>query len=1422
MDYLEFEDSGTQMGRLCGSDLPGNVYSSGNVLSVKFHTNNKDTFTGFKLQWLAVSGVDQPSLIIKESALDRGSNYKLIGSITTEGSGNGSAVYSFSTAVAPFGGNCNVNPIAGYALRTEFMVSCQGWNANGRGVGEPATDDRLYFRIHLTSNKVTYGRDFFQSTDPVMDSLRLPSGPSETDPIWELLVEIVNEYKEFNTTKIAVQMLQDKSEEGLLESALEIIRAPDIVNDSYVNHKAMAVVKAVSLTINMESDGEGNSLRTEMCKVIESSASLLTHEESVYQISSAIEMVARVPSQLTRNAQARDLTNTIVRSLTNLSSGVLRRMLPGEQPVNISTDGISMLLERTTMEGMAYKTIQLQSGRFSLPSAETMFGDDNYDTVDLKVVDYKRNPFTWDKTSNVRERVISVEIYDDNFNIIAQQNISDDFIFSIDYSKYPKTSTHTSSTEVPAVSTSDEITSVIAMFNVTSHASAVRMYISTSEYSTSTFMIDTKYGEVPEMDHFDFRMIVPGDTVINEEKILTSEGENSNTISTINTPARIIRQDENYEQIAPNTKTYEVFIPTQFTGTYYVQISEFNGLDKPEHSILNRPRQPFTLKIHTATCKYWNEHQERWTPDGCKVDPLSTPEETICYCNHLTNFGVESFYVPINKIDWDVAFANFARLHENPVVFVTICIIIVWYIVLLVFCRRKDKNDRLNWNTTALVGNRSGDHVQYHVTVYTGFTLESGTRSNIYFKLSGEKADSGIRHLKDVFGKLFTSGSVNHFLLTVPKKLGELQYLYIWHDSSGLGDDASWFLNRIVVTDRQNGECFYFLCNQWLAVDKGDGKIDRILTVAAKNGTLDFKNRFDALKRQGLSEDHLWVSLFLRPKRSSFTRVQRLSCCLSMLLAYLISNAMFYKTDSEAEKMNFTWIHFGPIKFSLQQIYIGTISTLVVFPVNMLTVYIFRNTRRTGNRLTIFHKFFNLLKFWKSSSRYSKDDGSSDMTRIEKKNGLMLPYWCLYIAYSIIFLVTLISGFFVIMYSMQWGPEKSSDWLFSCLTSFCESLFLIEPIKVLVLAYLFALMIRNPESTQELQRNKVILKDEDYESFDKVPLNTEEDSPYKPLTSDELKPIKIRRVREKQMMSVFYGIVVYVVFVGLSIILCRYVRDPMTYYLNTHLEDTFIKPHSRFNETEQFECELIGHLETLDFDVGWQSDKPDTNHTNTASPWKHQNSTTVSGIPAWGRYGYYDTNGYVATFPREISELRKLTQSLREEIWIDRFTSVALVEFDLYNPDSKLFASVTYMVEFLGPGGAECMSLQSSFRLLHSVFGENMSYDNYAITVFICWVLRFALGIGLFVSLVRMLIKQRLSFFKLTWNIFDLILVATTFASLTFMVVFEFTTSQIVTDIIKKNDMRKIEKDTTIDKHFAKINEKLDKIEDLLQNFHSI
>jgi ankyrin repeat protein len=66
-----------------------------------------------------------------------------------------------------------------------------------------------------------------------------------------------------------------------------------------------------------------------------------------------------------------------------------------------------------------------------------------------------------------------------------------------------------------------------------------------------------------------------------------------------------------------------------------------------------------------------------------------------------------------------------------------------------------------------------------------------------------------------------------------------LTFLKIWHDNSGKGDKASWFLNQIIVHDLQTKEKFYFLCRNWLAVEYNDGKIERELFIACDNGYKD-------------------------------------------------------------------------------------------------------------------------------------------------------------------------------------------------------------------------------------------------------------------------------------------------------------------------------------------------------------------------------------------------------------------------------------------------------------------------------------------------------------------------------------------------------------------------------------------------------
>ena len=59
-----------------------------------------------------------------------------------------------------------------------------------------------------------------------------------------------------------------------------------------------------------------------------------------------------------------------------------------------------------------------------------------------------------------------------------------------------------------------------------------------------------------------------------------------------------------------------------------------------------------------------------------------------------------------------------------------------------------------------------------------------------------------------------------------------------------------------------------------------------------------------------------------------------------------------------------------------------------------------------------------------------------------------LHRWMRYIAWCLVFTTVLPSAFFVILYSMQWGGDKSNEWLTAFILSFFESFALLDPLKV--------------------------------------------------------------------------------------------------------------------------------------------------------------------------------------------------------------------------------------------------------------------------------------------------------------------------------------------------------------------------------------
>lgn len=113
----------------------------------------------------------------------------------------------------------------------------------------------------------------------------------------------------------------------------------------------------------------------------------------------------------------------------------------------------------------------------------------------------------------------------------------------------------------------------------------------------------------------------------------------------------------------------------------------------------------------------------------------------------------------------------------------------------------------------------------------------------VHFILSGSDDETSIRTLS-AKRRILARGSTDSFVMSVPRyvhcfcsslnrifpggffrKLGQLNYLRIWHDNSGFDSDASWYLKYVLVRDLQTMETTYFICENWLAVEKDLGEV---------------------------------------------------------------------------------------------------------------------------------------------------------------------------------------------------------------------------------------------------------------------------------------------------------------------------------------------------------------------------------------------------------------------------------------------------------------------------------------------------------------------------------------------------------------------------------------------------------------------
>uniref|UniRef100_A0A8D1Y6T0 PLAT domain-containing protein n=1 Tax=Sus scrofa TaxID=9823 RepID=A0A8D1Y6T0_PIG len=108
----------------------------------------------------------------------------------------------------------------------------------------------------------------------------------------------------------------------------------------------------------------------------------------------------------------------------------------------------------------------------------------------------------------------------------------------------------------------------------------------------------------------------------------------------------------------------------------------------------------------------------------------------------------------------------------------------------------------------------------YEVVTATGDVRGAGTDANVFITIFGENGLSPKLHLTSKSKSAFEKANVDVFRVRT-NNVGLIYKIRIEHDNTGL--NASWYLDRVIVTDMKRPHLrYYFNCNNWLSNVEGD------------------------------------------------------------------------------------------------------------------------------------------------------------------------------------------------------------------------------------------------------------------------------------------------------------------------------------------------------------------------------------------------------------------------------------------------------------------------------------------------------------------------------------------------------------------------------------------------------------------------
>jgi polycystin 1L2 len=142
----------------------------------------------------------------------------------------------------------------------------------------------------------------------------------------------------------------------------------------------------------------------------------------------------------------------------------------------------------------------------------------------------------------------------------------------------------------------------------------------------------------------------------------------------------------------------------------------------------------FMLRAYSSGCYYYDVNTGKWSSSGMDIYEDTNLIETHCSSNHLTSFAGGLVLLP-SIINFEYAFSQPSPI-QNPLIYSTILLVTLIYILFAVWARWMDLRDMKKMNITFMKDNYPNNSYFYELIVFTGDKKESGTNSKVKYNLS--------------------------------------------------------------------------------------------------------------------------------------------------------------------------------------------------------------------------------------------------------------------------------------------------------------------------------------------------------------------------------------------------------------------------------------------------------------------------------------------------------------------------------------------------------------------------------------------------------------------------------------------------------------------------------------------------------------